>query len=190
MNSFEKKYWDKNRLVLGIDEAGRGPMAGPLLVCGVILPINYQHPLINDSKKLSEKKRLTCYDDIKKDAIKIVISVVSPKTIDALNIYAATKKAMEDIVSSCKVPALVDAMVLNSDIETTSIIKGDQKSLSIAAASIVAKVIRDKIMMSYDSIYPEYDFKSHKGYPTKKHKQAMETFGLTLIHRKSFTFKG
>ncbi len=189
MNRYEMPFWNKQQLVVGIDEAGRGPMAGPLLVCGVVLPINYQHSLINDSKKLTEKQRLQCYEDIKKDAIKIVVCVVSPSTIDDLNIYAATKKAMENIVNCCSLFALIDAMPVHANYPSTSIIKGDQQSISIAAASIVAKVMRDKIMIMYDTQYPRYGFKNHKGYPTKAHKEAMERFGLTPIHRKSFTFK-
>lgn len=189
MNKYEMPYWNKQQVVVGIDEAGRGPMAGPLLVCGVVLPANFTHSLINDSKKLSEKQRLLCYEDIKKAANKIVVCIVSPVTIDEINIYAATKQSMESIVNCCALPALIDAMPVHSHYPTTSIIKGDQQSISIAAASIVAKVMRDKIMMTLDGVYPDYGFRNHKGYPTKAHKSAMEKHGLTPIHRKSFTFK-
>ena len=189
MNTYELKHWKLKQDVIGIDEAGRGPMAGPLVVCGVILPHHYQHPLINDSKQLSLKQRQACFIDILCDAKRIMIDVVSVDVIDTLNIYQATKKSMEAIINHNHVAALVDAMVCEGDVEIQSIVKGDQQSISIAAASIVAKMIRDNIMIAYDQIYPHYGFKNHKGYPTQKHKQAMAEHGLSPIHRRSFTFK-
>lgn len=189
MNEYEKSYWQNNEHVVGIDEAGRGPMAGVLVVCGVILPPHYSHPLINDSKKLSEKQRLLCFNDIINDALEVVIEIVSPTTIDHLNIYKATQTAMETIMNQVKVPGLIDAMPLQVNYPTQSIVKGDQKSISIAAASIIAKVMRDKIMILADSVYPQYGFKQHKGYPTKAHKQAIQTYGRCPLHRQSFMFK-
>ncbi len=189
MNKFEISYWKVNQLVIGIDEAGRGPMAGPLVVCGVVLPLHYSHPLINDSKKLTSKQREHCYKDIKKDALLIIVEIVSAKDIDKVNIYKATQQAMERIMHTAQVFALIDAMPVHSDGGSLSIIKGDQQSISIAASSIIAKVMRDKIMEIADEIYPQYGFKKHKGYPTKAHKQAMNEHGLSPLHRRSFHFK-
>jgi ribonuclease HII len=189
MYEYERPYWEMNEQVIGVDEAGRGPMAGPCVVCGVVLPIDYHHPLINDSKKLTKKQRQQCFVDILKDATTIVIEIVTPETIDALNIYRATQEAMENIVLQVNMVALVDAMPIQSTTKTYSIIKGDQKSISIAAASIVAKVIRDAIMVQLDLKYPQYGFKKHKGYPTQQHKEAILLYGRSATHRKSFMFK-
>lgn len=187
MTDYETKYWLSNDIVCGIDEVGRGPIAGPLVVCGVILPIGYNNKLINDSKSLSAKKREQIFQIIIDNALFIEVEVVNEKTVDQENIYQATKKAMEDIANRCAANyCLIDAMKLNSNKATTSIIKGDSKSISIAAASIVAKVIRDQIMVNFDEVYPEYDFINNKGYPTKKHKQSLLDNGYIDIHRKSF----
>ena len=187
MNEYEKPFWEKNELVLGIDEVGRGPICGPLVIAGVILPINYFNEDIKDSKKLSFKKIEKLYNLINEVSIKVVYKVVEPSIIDKLNIYQATKKYMEEIVNEVKCQnALIDAMPLNTDYNTTSIIKGDSKSISIAAASIVAKYIRDDIMIKYDSIYPEYGFKNHKGYPTKKHLEAIKLYGLKNFYRMTY----
>ena len=177
-----------DELILGLDEAGRGPLAGPCVVSGVILPKGYQHPLINDSKQLTEKQRKQCYKDILKDALWVMIVSVSPKTIDQDNIYQATKNAMIMIAkySDAKI-ILSDAMpfsVVGKDVR--DYIKGDSRSISIAAASIIAKVTRDQMMLEYDSEYPEYGFAKHKGYPTKKHVEALFTYGITPIHRLSY----
>ncbi len=190
MDRYERLFWDKKKTVIGIDEAGRGPMAGPLVVCGVILPCYYVHPLINDSKKLNEKQRRHCFVDILNDAEKVIIEIIDPAVIDDVNIYRATQIAMTNILTSAKTDALIDAMPIQGQaMEVISIIKGDQQSISIAAASIVAKVIRDKIMLTLDEVYPQYGFAKHKGYPTKQHRQAIETFGRCDVHRKSFLFK-
>lgn len=187
MNKYEKEYWDLNLLVCGIDEVGRGPIAGPLVVCGVVLPINFEDERINDSKKLSAKKREELYIDILDAALYVDVEVVNEKTVDAENIYQATKLAMERISNRSKANfILLDAMPINCDKANLSLIKGDSKSISIAAASIVAKVIRDDIMINFDYIYPQYEFKNNKGYPTKKHKEALENYGYINIHRKSF----
>lgn len=189
MNQFEKEFWDQHQFVIGIDEAGRGPMAGPLVVCGVVLPVDYYNPIITDSKKLTETKRNQCFLDIIADAQTIIIEIVSPETIDHLNIYKATQVAMENIIKQANLPAIIDAMPVNCQQRTQSIIKGDQKSISIAAASIIAKVTRDKIMTELDLQYPDYGFKQHKGYPTKAHKQAINELGRSVVHRQSFMFK-
>ena len=187
-NQYENLYWDKNQYVIGIDEAGRGPLAGPVVVAGVIFPIGYDSKDIYDSKKLSLKKREELYKVILEDALYYNIQIVDEKDIDKYNIYQATKMANERIVldSKCQV-VLTDAMKLQLENYTVyPIIKGDQKSCSIAAGSILAKVTRDHIMDEYDAIYPQYGFKQHKGYPTKAHLQALQQYGPCPIHRFSY----
>lgn len=188
MQKFEKIFWDKNELVLGLDEAGRGPLAGPLVVAGVIFPMNYQNSLINDSKKISEKKREVLYKMIVEDALAFFIEIIEPEVVDELNVYAATKKGMTDIILCAKANhVLTDAMpIALLDVEVIDIVKGDQKSISIAAASILAKVTRDRIMLEYDQLYPEYNFKKHKGYPTKDHLQRISQYGVLPFYRKSY----
>ena len=191
LNEYEIKAWKNQKLVLGIDEAGRGPMAGPCVVCGVVFPIGYENELINDSKQLSQTKRESLVEIIKRDALAYEIKIVSVEAIDELNIYQATKLAMMDIAQNMQ-PDLVltDAMPFElEDKEVISIVKGDQLSISIAAASILAKTKRDEIMFEFDALYPEYGFKDHKGYGTKKHKEAILKYGRTPIHRKTFRFK-
>ncbi|PKM87022.1 MAG: ribonuclease HII [Firmicutes bacterium HGW-Firmicutes-10] len=187
MNTYEQPFWDDNQLVIGIDEAGRGPLAGPLIVAGVVLPIGYHHALINDSKQLSEKKRKLLFHEIMSNACEVIIVIVDETTIDRENIYQATRQAMANI-ARCSIAqaVLTDAMPLTLDKSVTSIIKGDSKSISIAAASIIAKVIRDTKMKHLDKIYPEYGFAKHKGYGTKAHTDAIQRYGITPIHRKSF----
>ena len=187
-NEYENKYWDINKLVIGIDEAGRGPLAGPLVVAGVVFPIGYDSKDIYDSKKLSEKKRNELYDVIVNDALYFDIRVVSPQEVDRLNIYQATRKAMTQIGNDAPVDViLTDAMkLIETEKEVIDLIKGDQKSASIAAGSILAKVTRDRIMYELDKIYPQYNFAENKGYPTPQHLQALEEFGITEIHRRSY----
>ena len=189
-NKSEIAYWNEGlNVVLGIDEAGRGPIAGPLVVAGVCFPKGYEHEFIYDSKKISEKKREELFEVIKKDALYYTIEIVDEAFIDEYNIYRATQKTMERIVYECKVcdAVLSDAMPLpNIDKPYQALVKGDQKSVSIAAASILAKVTRDRIMVEYDKIYPEYGFKKHKGYPTKQHLDALNTYGVLPIHRRSY----
>ena len=173
----------------GIDEVGRGPLVGPVVAACVILPKNYQLDGLTDSKKLSEKKREKFYDILKQDAIAIGIGVVSEKKIDEINIYEATKLAMQEAIKNLKVKPdylLIDAMKLETDIPATSIIKGDAKSLSIAAASVIAKVTRDRMLIELDKKYPMYDFKHNKGYPTKKHLEAIKKYGIIVEHRRSY----
>lgn len=174
--------------ILGIDEAGRGPMAGPLVVAGVIFPKGYTHDEINDSKKLTEKKREQLFDQIMQDALWYEIVFVSESTIDHLNIYAATQQAMLKIAEDAKADyVLTDAMKLPYyKGRYEAIIKGDSKSLSIAAGSILAKVSRDRYMKILDEKYPEYKFGKHKGYPTREHIEALHKYGILKCHRKSY----
>ncbi len=189
-NEYEKKWWSEGKeFILGMDEAGRGPLAGPLVVAAVCFPKGFRHEGIYDSKKVSEKKREQMFDIICQEALEYHIKIVTPKEIDELNIYRATQKAMEDLTSEFKNVdgVLTDAMPLpNVTKDVISIVKGDQKSVSIAAASILAKVTRDRIMIEYDQMYPEYGFKDHKGYGTKKHLEAIEKYGVLDIHRESY----
>ena len=187
LNEFEKLNWPNNDLVMGIDEAGRGPLCGPLVVASCVLPINYQNDLINDSKKLSAKRRKELFLRIIKDAVYYEFKIVSPKTIDELNIYGATKRAMSELAEGYNVKVvLTDAMKIEDNPKVIPIIKGDAKSISIAAASILAKVLRDHIMWGYDHLHPEYEYIKHKGYPTKKHIELMEEYGVFDIYRMSY----
>lgn len=175
--------------IIGLDEAGRGPMAGPLVVAGVIFPKGYYNEEINDSKKLSEKKRETLYDLIVQDALAYQIEIIDVDEVDSLNVYQASRKGMIDAIQHISVQpdfALSDAMPLGDFIAHEAIVKGDSLSISIGAASILAKVTRDRIMKEYDLQYPEYGFAKHKGYPTKQHKEALKMYGVTPIHRRSF----
>jgi len=186
-NKYEKKYWKKKQYVMGIDEAGRGPLCGPLVVACCILPINYKNEMINDSKKLTEKARESLFKQIIKDAYYFDFRIVSPNEIDELDIYHATQKAMQELSESSKVHmiTLTDAMPIKKD-NSIDIIKGDAKSVSIAAASILAKVVRDHIMYGYDVLYPEYGYKNHKGYGTLKHLEMMDKYGLNKLYRMSY----
>lgn len=187
-NEFEKHYVELGYHCMGIDEAGRGPIAGPLVVACVIFPQHYENEEIYDSKKLSEKKRERLFKIIIKEALYYKILIIEPKIIDEQNIYRATQNAMFELSKQTLAEViLTDAMPLaQSDKIVESIIKGDQKSVSIAAASILAKVLRDHIMMGYDCLYPQYGFKAHKGYPTKRHIEALDQYGLLPIYRYSY----
>ena len=186
-NEFRRKGY-KN--ILGIDEAGRGPLAGPLVVAGVVLPVGFDNEEINDSKQVSDKKRRELFNIIKENALEIVINVVDVETIDKLNILRATKEGMQEIVRTVgdKCDAVfVDAVKLDDmGKPVLSLIKGDALSRSIAAASIIAKVTRDDIMEELDKEFPMYDFKNNKGYGTKKHLLALEKYGITKHHRLSY----
>lgn len=176
-------------LIGGIDEVGRGPLVGPVVAACVILPLNYKLKGLTDSKKLTEKKREKFYEILQKDAISIGIGIIDEKIIDEINIYEATKKAMITAVNNMSIKpehVLIDAMKLDIEIPSTSIIKGDSKSLSIAAASVIAKVTRDRMLITLDEKYPMYDFIHNKGYPTKKHLEAIEKHGIIKEHRKSY----
>ncbi len=182
-------YNEGIKLICGIDEAGRGPLIGPVVAAAVILPINYFHKDIKDSKKLSEKKREMLYDIINENALSIGVGIIDEKTIDEVNIYEATKLAMKEAVSNLKIKpehVLIDAMKLDLEIPSTSIIKGDALSESIAAASIIAKVTRDRILKDMDKEYPMYDLINNKGYGTRKHIEALKKYGPCKYHRKTF----
>ena len=187
-NDYEHEYWPQGKLIIGIDEAGRGPLAGPLSVAGVVFPAGYENPDIYDSKAVSEKKRDLLYDVIQEEALWFEIIEVSPKEIDRLNILEADRKAMKQIAEDAPAEIiLTDAMKFQVEgKKTIDLIKGDQKSISIAAGSILAKVTRDRLMLQYDKEYPEYGFAKHKGYPTKMHLEAIEKYGITPIHRRSY----
>lgn len=177
------------QLIGGIDEVGRGPLVGPVVAACVVLPLNYKLPGLNDSKKLSEKKRELFYQIIKKDALGIGIGIIDEKIIDQVNIYEATKLAMKAAIKNNPIKIdylLIDAMKLDIDIPFQAIIKGDQKSLSIAAASVIAKVTRDNLLLELDKKYPQYNFKNNKGYGTKKHLEALKIYGVLTEHRASF----
>lgn len=189
-HTHESAWWDEGkRYVIGLDEAGRGPIAGPLVVAGVCFPPHYAHEEIYDSKKLSEKTRERLYDEILAQAIETHIVIVEPQIIDEKNIYRATQEAMQQIVDcfAHKDGVLSDAMPLPAcTLPVEPLVKGDMKSVSIAAASILAKVTRDRIMKQYDERYPQYGFARHKGYPTKAHLQALHEYGVLPIHRRSY----
>ena len=175
--------------IAGIDEVGRGPLVGPVVAAAVILPKDFYDKRINDSKKISEKMRDELFKVISDNAISVGIGIISNERIDEVNIYEATKEAMKEAISKLSVKPeylLIDAMKLDVGIPSLSIIKGDSKSQSIAAASIVAKVTRDSMMYELDKKYPMYDFKNNKGYPTKKHLEAIEKYGIIDEHRRSY----
>ena len=188
---YEKEAYDKGySLIGGVDEVGRGPLVGPVVTACVVLPINYQLEGLTDSKKLSEKKREMFYEQIMKDAISVGIGIVYEDKIDEVNIYEATKLAMYQAINICKIKPeyiLIDAMKLEKlDVPSVSIIKGDLKSISISAASVIAKVTRDRMMYELDKKYPMYKFSKNKGYPTKDHVDAIQKYGVLKEHRKTF----
>lgn len=188
---YEKELYNKGvNLIAGVDEVGRGPLYGPVVTAAVILPRMYKLEGLTDSKKLTPKQRDKFYDIIMDDAISVSIGSCSHERIDEINIYEATKEAMYEAISGLEVKPehiLIDAMKLeNLDIPSTSIIKGDLKSESIAAASVIAKVTRDRMMDEDALIYPEYGLDRHKGYATKAHIEAISKYGVLEKHRKTF----
>ncbi len=189
MKVYEREYEDHG-WICGIDEVGRGPLCGPVVAGAVILPKDCRILYLNDSKKLSEKKREALYDVIMEQAVAVGIGMAGPERIDEINILQATYEAMRQAISNLKVkPAVLlnDAVTIPGvDILQVPIIKGDAKSVSIAAASIIAKVTRDRMMVEYDRIYPGYDFASNKGYGTKVHMEALRSIGPCEIHRRTF----
>ncbi|MFI3200257.1 MAG: ribonuclease HII [Eubacteriales bacterium] len=189
MKQYEYEYESKG-YVCGVDEVGRGPLAGPVVAGAVILPKNCNILYLNDSKKLSEKKREELYETIMEEAIATGIGIVSAERIDEINILQATYEAMRQALDNlCITPDILlnDAVTIPQvTIPQIPIIKGDAKSISIAAASIIAKVTRDRMMVMYDDVMPEYGFAAHKGYGSQTHIQVLETIGLSKIHRKSF----
>lgn len=188
-----KQFEDEYRVygtICGIDEAGRGPLCGPVVAGAVILPKEYDILYINDSKKLSDKKREEVYEEIAKTAVSWAVGIVSPARIDEINILQATYEAMREAIQKLTVKPdilLNDAVTIPQvDINQVPIIKGDAKSQSIAAASIMAKVTRDRMMEEYDKLYPEYGFAKHKGYGTAAHIAAIKEYGPCPIHRRTF----
>lgn len=189
---YENELYDKGiKYIGGVDEVGRGPLIGPVVASCVVLPKDFVLEGLTDSKKLSEKKRNLFYDYIINNSLAYAVGIVSPEEIDEINIYEASRKAMIIAINKVRKKinlehVLIDAMPINLDIPTTSIIKGDAKSISIAAASVIAKVTRDSMMYELDEKYPMYGFASHKGYPTKKHIEAIHKYGLIDGYRKSY----
>ena len=192
LKSMEKELYEKGfEYICGIDEAGRGPLAGPVVVAGVIMPKDSMIEGVNDSKKVSEKKREKLYDLILEEAISYSVAIIGQDVIDEINILNATKEGVTKVVEGLDVKPnliLVDALthINTKGIPYDSIIKGDAKCYNISCASIIAKVTRDRIMREWDEIYPQYGFINHKGYGTAKHIQALKEYGPCPIHRKTF----
>ena len=190
MLRYEKELYQAGYLAIaGIDEVGRGPLAGPVVAAAVILPPGCKIKGLNDSKKIAKKKHQEIYKEVMDKALAVGIGLMDSEIIDQVNIYEATKLAMKEALSKLSLKPdylLIDAMKLDVEIPQESIIKGDANSLSIAAASVVAKVTRDKLMADYDKEYPGYDFAKNAGYGTKSHLQGLERNGVTPIHRKTF----
>ena len=189
MKQYEKKY-EEYEFICGIDEVGRGPLAGPVFAGAVILPKDCKILYLNDSKQLSEKKREELYDIIMEEAVATGIGSVAPERIDEINILQATYEAMKQAIGKLStVPDILlnDAVTIPGiDIRQVPIIKGDAKSITIAAASIIAKVTRDRLMVQYDSVFPEYGFASNKGYGAQTHLEALKKYGPSPIHRRTF----
>lgn len=192
MRVYERQYGPET-LVCGIDEAGRGPLAGPVVAAAVILPREAEIFYLNDSKKLTERRRELLFDEIQEKAVAFGIGIVSPQVIDEINILQATYEAMRQAVGQLSVEPEVllnDAVTIPGlPFPQVPIVGGDAKSVSIAAASILAKVTRDRLMRQYDSLYPEYGFAGHKGYGTAAHQEAIRTYGPCPIHRRTFLRK-
>ncbi len=188
MTDIEEKFWREGLLVAGVDEAGRGPLAGPVVASAVILP-PYTEPFLNkDSKRMSPKEREKAYERIKEVALAIGTAVVDSSLIDRVNILSATKIAMRRALEDLRhrFDVVISDFVKIEGFNCIAVPKGDEKSLSCACASVVAKVLRDKIMEAFHEVYPEYEFNSHKGYPTKRHRELIRRFGPSEIHRRSF----
>ena len=191
MSEFERNLREQGfSMIAGIDEVGRGPLAGPVVASAVILPETFYLPGLNDSKKISEANRDIFYQRIMAEALAVGIGIIHNKEIDEINIYEATKKAMFTAIAQLSQQPeylLIDAMKLDVSIPQLTLIKGDARSISIAAASIVAKVTRDRMMKEYGEQYPQYGFEKHMGYGTSAHLEALGTYGLTPWHRRSFS---
>lgn len=189
---YEKELRDNGiKFIAGVDEVGRGPLVGPVVAACVVLPEEFNLDGLTDSKKLSEKKRDFYFEEVKRQALGYGIGIIDEKKIDEVNIYEATKLAMKEAIEDCKKMCkiehvLIDAMPLELDVPTTSIIKGDLKSITISAASVIAKVTRDRMLDELHEKFPMYDFKKNKGYPTKKHLEAIEEYGIIDEHRRSY----
>ena len=190
MYKYERELGKRGyEFICGVDESGRGPLAGPLFVAAVILPLGKKYKYINDSKLLNEKKRKLAYEEVVTNALSISVSVATVDEIDKYNIYQSTKMKMINSIKTLEIKpdfVLIDAMNIEEIQNKLSLIKGDRKSISIAAASVVAKVKRDEYMLHLDEKYPMYNFQKNKGYPTKEHKMLLKQFGPCNEHRKSF----
>ena len=197
MEEFDNYKYEKElretgiNFIAGVDEVGRGPLVGPVVAACCVLPEKFNLDGLTDSKKLSEKKRDFYFEEVKRQALGYGIGIIDEKKIDEVNIYEATKLAMKEAIKDCKKNCkiehvLIDAMPLELDVPTTSIIKGDLKSITISAASVLAKVTRDRMLDELHEKYPMYDFKKNKGYPTKKHLEAIEEYGIIDEHRRSY----
>ena len=187
---YEQPFWARGERVAGIDEVGRGPLAGPVVTSAVILPPDFDIPLVNDSKQLTAKERERLYPLILAQSQSVSIGIGSPALIDQINIYQATRVAMQRAVLGLGLAPqqlIVDAMQIPVDVPQTRLIKGDAKSASVAAASIVAKVYRDHLMATYDELYPGYGFAQNAGYGTAEHLQGLADRGVTPIHRRTFS---
>ena len=189
---YERELKDNGiKFIAGVDEVGRGPLVGPVVAACVVLPDEFNLDGLTDSKKLSEKKRDFYFEEVKRQALGYGIGIIDEKKIDEVNIYEATKLAMKEAFEECKKMCkiehvLIDAMPLELNVPTTSIIKGDLKSITISAASVIAKVTRDRMLDELHEKYPMYDFKKNKGYPTKKHLEAILEYGIIDEHRRSY----
>lgn len=186
----EGLYKEGYSFICGTDEVGRGPLVGPVCAAAVIMPVGCAIDGVTDSKKVSEKNRIILEKEIKEKALSYSVCFIDPKEIDEINIYEASRKAMITAIKSLKVKpdiVLSDAMPLDIGIKNIPIIKGDEKSFTIACASILAKVARDSLMDEYDMMYPEYNFKKNKGYPTKDHLEALKIYGVLPIHRLTYS---
>lgn len=191
-DAIKKKVHEDYELIAGIDEVGRGPLAGPVVTCAVIMKRDSNIGGVTDSKKLTRKKMLSLKEKILADAIDFAYGYANPKLIDEMNIKNATHKAMEDALNKLKVRpeiVLIDAERINTDIPQMNIVKGDLNEYAISCASILAKVRRDDIMINFSKIYPGYSFETNMGYGTKKHYDGLEKFGETPIHRQTFLRK-
>ena len=188
MTEFEERFWREGLLVAGVDEAGRGPLAGPIVAVAVVLPPFTEPFLRVDSKKLSPAEREELYEVIKERALAVGTAVVDSAVIDRVNIHQATKIAMRRALEDLKHPfdVVISDYVRLEEFNCLPLVKGDERSLSCACASVIAKVLRDRIMERFHEVYPEYEFAKHKGYPTKRHRELIRKFGITEIHRRSF----
>lgn len=190
MYKYERELGKRGyEFICGVDESGRGPLAGPLFVAAVILPLGKKYKYINDSKLLNEKKRKLAYEEVVTNALSISVSVATVDEIDKYNIYQSTKMKMINSIKTLEIKpdfVLIDAMNIEEIQNKLSLIKGDRRSISIAAASVIAKVKRDEYMLQLDEKYPMYNFQKNKGYPTKQHKMLLKQFGPCNEHRKSF----
>ncbi|MDL2237271.1 ribonuclease HII [Christensenellaceae bacterium OttesenSCG-928-K19] len=192
MTEYEKPHWGADEHVAGIDEAGRGPLAGPVVAACVVMPPDDLILGVDDSKKISEKKREMLYDIITEKALDYAVCIIDERVIDEINILNAARRAFLGALNGLTLTphhVYTDAMELETDFPCTAVVKGDAKIYTIAAASIIAKVTRDRIMAEFDKEYPEYHFAKHKGYGTKAHYEALEKYGVLPIHRKTFLKK-